>query len=162
MSASTRRGSSPAAVRLREFTSPGPRDGPERLRWLIRRIAADDRDAFAELFDRCADLVLHRLRRQVDQHRIAGVLAGTFVEVWWLAGCHLDPDTDVMAWIDEIVQRRVADSRPAGPSSADPASPGPGLLGESWSQGVEVELDRLLGRRHWPPVVRPREQEPCR
>jgi len=27
--------------------------------------------------------------------------AGTFTEVWWLAGCHVDPDTDVMAWIAE-------------------------------------------------------------
>jgi len=113
--------------------SSGPR-GPERVRWLIRRIADDDRDAFAELFDLCSGPVSSGLRDQVsDRHRAAGILAGTFTEVWWLAGCHVDPDTDVMAWIDEIVQRRVADSRPAAPSVADPTSPGSGLWAEPGS-----------------------------
>jgi hypothetical protein len=141
------------AVRLRGSASPGPPGGPERLRWLIRRIADDDRGAFAELFDQCSELVSRRLRSQVpDRRRVAGVLAGTFVEVWWLAGCHVDPDTDVMVWIEAILQRRVADSRPAAPSSVNPASPDMGLLGAPWAQGVEAELAGLLRRRHSPPV----------
>jgi hypothetical protein len=148
-------------VRLRGSASPGPRGGPERLRWLIRRIADDDRDAFCELFDRCSGRVSSGLRRHVsDRHRVAGVLAGTFVEVWWLAGCHVDPDTDVVVWIDEIVQRRVADSRPAALSAAICASPGVGSLGALWAQGVEVELAGLLRRRHSPSVGRRREQKP--
>jgi hypothetical protein len=81
-----------------------------------------------------------------DQQRAAGVLAGTFVEVWWLAGCHVDPDADVMAWIDEIVQRRIADSRPGAPLSADSAPPSRGILSAWWAQGVGVELARLLSR----------------
>ncbi|MEU7903487.1 hypothetical protein [Actinoplanes sp. NPDC049118] len=141
------------AHRLRESASPGPPGSPERLRWLIRRIADDDHGAFAELFDRCSDPVSRRLHRQVpDRHRVAGVLAGTFVEVWWLAGCHVDPDTDVMVWIDEILRRRIAGSRSAAPSAADPSSPGTGLPGASWAQGVEVELSGLLRRRPSPPV----------
>ncbi|MFF5296242.1 hypothetical protein [Paractinoplanes globisporus] len=124
----------------------GPRGGPERLRWLVRRIAGDDRGAFAELFDRCAGPVLSGLCAQVsDPRRVAGVLAGTFVEVWWLAGCHTDPGTDVMAWIDGIVRRRVADTRPAEP--ADPAASGVDPFGALWAQGVEVELACLLRRR---------------
>ncbi|GIE90958.1 hypothetical protein Are01nite_74380 [Actinoplanes regularis] len=135
------------AVRLRESASPGPPEGPERLRWLIRRIADNDRDALAELFDQYSGLLSRRLRRQVpDRHRAAGIVAGTFVEVWWLAGCHLDPDTDAMVWIDEILQRRVADSRPAAPLSADPAPPGMGPLGAPSTHGVEVELAGLLSR----------------
>ena len=121
---------------------------PERLRLLVRRIAHDDRGAFVELFDQCSHLVAADVREQVpDRPRVAGVLAGTFVEVWWLAGCHVDPDTDVMMWLGEIVQRRIADCRPAAAPSSDPAMPGPGLIGPAWSQGVEVELAGLLGRR---------------
>lgn len=158
MSTSTRRSPLRPVGRPRE---PGPRGGPERLRWLIRRIADDDRDAFVELFARCSGLVSRRLRRQVlDRYRVSVVLAGTFVEVWWLARCHVDPDTNVMAWIDEIVQRRVADSQPAAPSAADPASPGPDLLGAVWRQRVELELAGLLSRRHSPPAGRPREHVP--
>ena len=126
------------ATRLRESAAPGPRGGPERLRWLIRRIADDDHAAFSELYYRCSGLVAYGLRSQVtDRRRAAGVLAGTFVEVWWLAGCHVDEDTDVMVWIEGIVQRRVADSRPA-------AEPGPGVPSPHWARGVEMELAALL------------------
>jgi hypothetical protein len=65
--------------------------------------------------------------------------------VWWLAGRHIDPDADVVVWIVGVVQRRVADSRPTGWSATIFPSPGPGLLGELWAQGVEVELANLLG-----------------
>jgi hypothetical protein len=127
--------------------SCGPCGGPERLRWLVRRIADDDRRAFAELFDRCSGLVLSGLRDQVsDRRRVAGVVAGTFVEMWWLAGCHVEPDADVMAWIGEIVQRRVADSRPAPPSPVGSATPDLDVLGAWWTQGVEAELADLLRR----------------
>jgi hypothetical protein len=119
------------------------------LRALVRRIAHDDRSAFVELFDQCSGLVVDDLQERVpDRHRVAGILAGTFVEVWWLAGCHMDPDTDVMRWLGEIVQRRVKDSRPAAPSLSDPAVPGPNLISPAWTQGIEVELAGLLGRHY--------------
>jgi len=128
-----------------EATAPGTSCGAGRLRWLIRRIAGDDRAAFAEFFDCCSGQVARELSSQItDPRRVAGVLAGTFVEVWWLAGCHADPDSDVLAWIDQIVRRRVADSRPALPAVADSAGPGPGRTGASGQHGVEVELIGLL------------------
>ncbi|WP_203789182.1 RNA polymerase sigma factor [Paractinoplanes rishiriensis] len=162
VSASTRRSALPSSARLPESAPPGPPDGPDRLRWLIRRIADDDRDAFVELFDWCSGEVTRRLRRQMsDPDRAAAILAGTFVEVWWLAGCHVDPDTDVIAWIEEIAQRRVADSRPDAASSACPAVPGLGLLGVRWSQCVEVELAGLLGRHLSPPAGSPHDEDPC-
>ncbi|MBW6439808.1 hypothetical protein KZ829_39390 [Actinoplanes hulinensis] len=152
MSALTHRSPFCLACPLRGSASSSPRGCPAQLRWLIRRISDNDRGAFAELFDQCSGLVLPGLRGQVpDQHRVAGILAGTFIEVWWLAGCHVDPDTDVMAWIDEIVQRRVADSWPAAPSAANPTSPGRGILGALWAHSIEVELAGLLSRRHSPP-----------
>jgi hypothetical protein len=161
VSASTRRSSLCPPRHLRGSASVTPHDDPERLRWLIRRIADDDHDAFAELFDRCSGLVSRLLDRQVsDRNRAAGVLAGTFVEVWWLAGCRVAPETDVMAWIDKIVQRRVADSRPSVPASANPAPPSLNSLDAPWTQGVEVELAGLLRRRNSLPETRPREQKP--
>ena len=117
------------------------------MRWLVRRIADDDRDAFCELFDRCSGPVWLYLGRQVvDPYRAAGVFAGTFVEVWWLAGCHVGQGTDVLAWIEQIVRRRVADSRPAALAAAIAAAPEVGLLGAHWPQRFELELTRLLRR----------------
>ncbi|GAA2512852.1 hypothetical protein GCM10010434_068940 [Winogradskya humida] len=128
-----------------------PDSDPQRLRWLILRIADNNRDAFSELFDHCSGRVSSVLRRQVsDRHRIAGILAGTFVEVWWLAGSNMAPGTDVVAWIDEIVQRRVTESQPAALSAAVAAWPGPGSLGAQWAHRVELELAGLLRWRHSP------------
>jgi hypothetical protein len=111
---------------------------PQRLRSLVRRIAHDDRAAFVELFDDCSALVLSDLRARVpDPDRVTAVLAGTFVEVWWLAGCHVSPDMDVITWLDRIVERRIVDSRPA---------PAELRSGPPWTRGNEVELAGLLGR----------------
>ncbi len=45
----------------------------------------------------------------MDFAQADGVVAATFVEVWWLAGCHVGPDTDVMTWINGIAARRDAE-----------------------------------------------------
>jgi hypothetical protein len=57
----------------------------------------------------------------------------------------------VTAWIDEIVDRRVADTHPP----AEEPSPGLGLLSGLWAQRVEVELAGLLSRRGPPVAQRP-------
>jgi len=132
-------------IRPHQAASPSPGGGPERLRWLIRRIAANDRGAFAELIDRCSGPLSRRLRHQVsDPGQVPGIVAGTFVEVWWLAGGHVDADNDVMAWIDGIVSRRVADSRAAAPSTANGAAPTREPVTALRAQYVEVELAGLL------------------
>jgi hypothetical protein len=116
------------------------------LRWLVRRIADNDRDAFGELFDRVASPMSNAVSRQVpDPVRVARIVAGAFVEVWWLAGGHVDPDTDVPAWITEIVNRRVEDSESPGPVPDFDAAK-PGVLTGSRVQRVEVELAGLLAR----------------
>jgi DNA-directed RNA polymerase specialized sigma24 family protein len=134
---------------------PGPGGDADRLRWLLRRIADDDRGAFTELFYRVSGPVSSAVRRQVsDPLRVASVVAGTFVEVWWLAGCHINPETDVMAWINKIAWRRVADSRPPAKPAADSVAPTPVVLTALWTQRVEVELAGLLGRRTTPSDAR--------
>jgi DNA-directed RNA polymerase specialized sigma24 family protein len=116
----------------------------DRLRWLIRRIAADDHDAFAELFHRISGPMSRRLLGHVsDPLQVAGVVAGTFVEVWWLAGGHVDPDTDVIAWIDQIVRRRVQDRRPSVAGPADPSEATEDVLRRFRTLRVEAELAEL-------------------
>ncbi len=121
--------------------------GAAHLRWLVRRIADDDHDAFGELFDRLSGPVASALSRQLsDPLRVASVHAGTFVEVWWLAGGHIDAYTDVLAWITDIASRRVADSRSPAPG-ADLDAANAAALTASWAQRVEAELAGLLARR---------------
>jgi hypothetical protein len=140
-----------ARTRRRGTATSGQGGGADRLRWLLRRVADDDHGAFGELFHRVSGPVSSRVRRQVpDPFRVAGIVAGTFVEVWWLAGGHVDPDTDVMAWINKIVRRRVADSRPLAPPPAGSVAYASAAITELWVQRVEVELATLLRRRTTP------------
>jgi hypothetical protein len=146
VSASAHHMSVARSLRRRGAAAPGSGGGADRLRWLLRRVADDDHGAFHELFHRVSGPVSSRVRRQVpDPLRVSGVVAGTFVEVWWLAGCHVDPDTDVMAWINKIVRRRVADSRPLAPPPADSGAVASAAITALWVQRVEAELATLLG-----------------
>ena len=122
--------------------------GADRLRWLVRRIAGDDREAFAEFIEHVSGPVGRRVRRQVaDPHRFADIVAGTFIEVWWLAGGHVDPDTDVVMWINEIVRRRVANSRSPASSPTDTTALTPAALTAIWARRVEAELSRAVNPR---------------
>jgi hypothetical protein len=137
--------------RGRGAAAPCRGGGAARLRWLLRRVADDDRDAFGELFNRVSGPVSSRVRRQVpDPIRAAGVVAGTFVEVWWLAGGHVDPDTDVMAWINKIVRRRVAECWPLALPAAGPVVGASAAITALWVQRLEVELAGLLRQRTTP------------
>jgi DNA-directed RNA polymerase specialized sigma24 family protein len=138
------------AVRLREAAALGPGGGEDHLRWLVRRVADNDRAAFAELFYRVSGAMSNGLHRQIpDLDRVAGVVAGTFVEVWWLAGGHVDPGTDVMAWLHQIVRRRLADSRPAE-RPVESVTVASAALTAFWAHRAEVELAGLLERHPTP------------
>jgi hypothetical protein len=113
-----------------------PDVSPERLQWLIRRISDDDRDAFVELFDHLSPRLLDALRSRLSSPCLAAaIVTATFVEVWWLAGCHAGRDSDVVAWIDRIAQRRVGEGPPA---TTDVSS--------LRNRCAELELAALLGR----------------
>lgn len=138
-------------LRRRGAAAPALGGDEDRLQWLLRRVADDDHGAFGELFHRVSGPVSKRVRRQVpDPIRGAGVVAGTFVEVWWLASCHVDPDTDVMAWINKIVRRRVADSRQLAPLATDSVALASAAITALWVQRLEVELAALLRQRTTP------------
>jgi hypothetical protein len=103
---------------------------------LIRRISDDDRDAFVELFDHLSPRLLDALRSRLSSpYLAAAIVTATFVEVWWLAGFHVGRDSDVVAWIDRIAQRRVQEGPPA---ITDVAS--------LRARCAELELGALLGR----------------
>jgi hypothetical protein len=113
-----------------------PDVSPERLQWLIRRISDDDRDAFVELFDHLSGRLFDALRHRLPSpYLAAAIVTATFVEVWWLAGFHAGQDSDVVAWMDRIAQRRIAEGPP---DTADVAS--------VRARCAELELAALLGR----------------
>ena len=104
----------------------------------MEAISRGSREAFALLFDRTAAVIAADLTTRIpDPRQRIAILAGTYVEVWWLAGCAGHAGADVTGWITGILDRRVTDAcRAGGPRVQD--WPGPGR--------VELELADLLGR----------------
>ncbi|MEU4557500.1 hypothetical protein AB0F72_03880 [Actinoplanes sp. NPDC023936] len=110
---------------------------------LMDQISRGDRDAFAILFDHTRDIVRSRIdSRLPDPRSVGAVFAATYVEVWWLAGCRTGRDEDVVAWINQIVGRRIADARPP---SAPPERTSDEAVDFQYSRSV-LELSSLLGR----------------
>jgi DNA-directed RNA polymerase specialized sigma24 family protein len=101
-----------AAESLRDVSRVGsPADADDLLR-LVRRIARKDRDAFAALYDLVSTTLLDEVRSAMGNPAdAAAVTADTFVEVWWLARYHTGSNTDVYAWMTNIVARRMWDRR---------------------------------------------------
>ncbi|MBB2947677.1 hypothetical protein FB565_007448 [Actinoplanes lutulentus] len=104
---------------------------------LIEWISQGNKPAFIALFDRTsADVraVLSVLPPGIGQRD--EVLAATYLEVWWLAGCHSEPGIDAVAWLFGIAQRRMAELR--GLVDGVVANPRPSY--------AQLELAALLGR----------------
>ncbi|GAA2624618.1 RNA polymerase sigma factor [Paractinoplanes durhamensis] len=102
---------------------------------LVELISRGNTRAFAALVDRTVAAVRAALPVET---RINEILASSYVEVWWLAGCRPAPESDVTSWITGIVRRRAADaSRGRPPDGADDA------LRPSTA---ELELATILGR----------------
>ena len=77
---------------------------------LVELISRGNVPAFAMLFARTSEAARAELAAHLPSVGRAGeVLAASYVEVWWLAGCHCSPDVDVTGWITGIVRRRVAE-----------------------------------------------------
>lgn len=77
------------------------------------QISRGSHNAFGTLFDRTSGPVHDQLESCLpDPGRLIAVFAGTYVEVWWLAGCHTDPGFDVVRWIHRIAERRFAGESP--------------------------------------------------
>jgi hypothetical protein len=97
------------------------------------------------MFDRTAGTISAELRaRLADPEQRVPILAATYVEVWWLAGCRRGAEPDVTHWIRGILDRRIADAHRAT---------GRQIEGEPRPGRSELELAGLLGRpidRLWP------------
>lgn len=93
---------------------PGPaRTDLEKAadRTLVELISRGSVPAFVALFDRTSGAALAELAGGFPGGGRAGeILAASYVEVWWLAGCHRTPEVDVTSWITGIVRRRMADA----------------------------------------------------
>ncbi|MFG1607923.1 hypothetical protein [Actinoplanes sp. NPDC049265] len=78
---------------------------------LIDLISRGSVPAFAALFERTSDAV--RAELAIDQTgvvRVNEILAATYLEVWWLAGCRRMAEADVTGWITGIARRRIAEA----------------------------------------------------
>lgn len=120
---------------------------------LVELISAGSRVAFAALFDRTAETVCARITPDIPSHvRRGEILAATYVEVWWLAGCRRVPaETDVMGWIVGIARRRLDDTARGRSELRTPE-----LVDGSRPTYAELEVAALL-RRPVGDLLPPRE-----
>lgn len=126
--------------------SPDPAEPPAEIdversndSTLLELISRGSVPAFVALFDRTSGAARAELAAGLpDDRRVSEVLAATYVEVWWLAGCRREPETDGASWIAGILRRRITD---AGRLVGRPAA----LTGSRLSY-AELELAALLQR----------------
>ena len=107
---------------------------------LIKAISQGSTNAFAVLYDRTSNAVRAELAAlSPEAGRRNEVLAASYLEVWWLAGCHPapGPELDVLLWIIGVVRRRIAETRAA--TGGTPA-------GRVRPSHAELELATLLQR----------------
>ncbi|HEX5203546.1 MAG TPA: hypothetical protein VFW27_26770 [Actinoplanes sp.] len=109
---------------------------------LIGLISRGSVPAFVELFNRTCEgarveLAAHFLETAWRRE----IFAASYVEVWWLAGCHRTPEVDATAWIAGIVRRRIEEAvRGMSRHGVRGASEGPR------PSYAEREIAALLGR----------------
>ncbi|MEU4427393.1 hypothetical protein AB0F81_42780 [Actinoplanes sp. NPDC024001] len=91
---------------------------------LLDAVSRGSVPAFLALVDRTSAAVRAVLAEIPPGHGRNEILAASYLEVWWLAGCHLEADLDVTAWITGIARRRVADAGIDPPAQGERLGPG--------------------------------------
>lgn len=115
-----------------------PADHPDRLHALVTRIAAGDRVAFRTVYAFLANRVWRDAIRVLPPADARAVTRSTFVEIWHLAGHHLDhQEHRTHAWILSIAARHIGD-RPRTAQSGQPIQCG-------YDDHTRRELVSLLG-----------------
>ena len=115
---------------------------------LVELISGGSVPAFVALFDRTSDAVRAELALGLPgAARISEIFAASYIEVWWLAGCHGAAERDITAWIIGIVRRRIAEGcrgthRRDGPSV--PEGPRPSYAELEIAALLRRPVDRLL------------------
>jgi hypothetical protein len=120
---------------------------PAGLCALVDRIARKDRSALADLRVAMGPTALEQACKTLSNPAdLSAVLCATFEEIWWLARFHTSANTDVRAWIVDIVARRVADR-----ARTDPGRDLAAGLGMVNDQSHRLMLMRLLDERTYLP-----------
>ncbi|BBH65281.1 hypothetical protein ACTI_19660 [Actinoplanes sp. OR16] len=92
-----------------EGTPSTERDGDPSDAVLLEAVSQGSVPAFRALVERTSVAVGAVLAELLsDSEWRDEILAATYLEVWWLAGCHVQPDIDAMSWIVGIARRRAA------------------------------------------------------
>lgn len=96
---------------LAAFASQQNEHSPEPdLAALVRRVAAGDEDAFAQVYDRTCTLVHSVARRILSENAAAEeVTADVFTQVWKQAANYQESKGAVLAWLTNIVRSRAID-----------------------------------------------------
>jgi DNA-directed RNA polymerase specialized sigma24 family protein len=119
---------------------------------MVEAISRGSREAFVMLFDSTSGALRAELTSWLpDAERAVAVFAATYVEVWWLAGCHGRSDIDVTDWLRWILHRRITDVCRNGGPHPPPTTSNTGV--DRWPGYAALELAALLGRsveRVWP------------
>jgi hypothetical protein len=106
---------------------------------LIDLISGGSVPAFTALVDRTSDAI--RAELSVDPAfpaRASELLAATYLEVWWLAGCRPTRGAEVTAWIIGIARRRIAEASRGSAQRTTTEGPRPSY--------AELEIATLLRR----------------
>ncbi|WP_157437029.1 hypothetical protein [Actinoplanes subtropicus] len=113
----------------------------------LAAISRGSREAFVSLFDRTSGAIGAELASRLpDGDQAVLVFAATYVEVWWLAGCHSGPGFDAVEWITQILRRRIADLDPNARQHSRMPSAAPEPAVDPRPSYAELELAALLGR----------------
>ena len=107
---------------------------------LIDLISRGHEAAFVALFDRTSATARAELASLPDNAQSGRILAASYVEVWWLAGCHRAPEADATIWVTGIVRRRVEEALRSTRPGVDPP------LTDPISSYSELEIATLLRR----------------
>jgi len=109
-----------------------------RLHALVTRIAVGDRAAFRTLYAFQAMRVWRDAIRLLPPTDARAVTRSTFVEIWHLAGHHLDDEAcETCAWIVSITARHIDERLRAGDGGS--------RRGDGHDQHTRCELVTLLG-----------------
>jgi hypothetical protein len=120
------------SVRAVNAQADRPTDGSDAA--LMDAISRGSVPAFVALYDRTSAAVGAMLATlPTGAGRPAEIFAASYLEVWWLAGCHTEPGVDAVAWITDIVRRRIAEAR------IDP-----GIVENPRPDYAQLELTELL------------------
>jgi DNA-directed RNA polymerase specialized sigma24 family protein len=113
----------------------------DRLRTLVTRVATGDRAAFRTLYAFLAMRVWRDAIRLLPPVDARAVTRSTFVEIWHLAGHHLDHEgRETRAWILSIAARHAEDRIRAAGGQSFPC--------DDHDDHTQRELAAMLGSGH--------------